>query len=72
MEIGFESLGSFSDMFSRRVGISPSKFQRSARTMVQIPHQVPPRLFPGCLSLMGCLPAAAFRNFGEAPFDALR
>ena len=72
MEVGFESLGSFSEMFSRRVGVSPSSFQRSARSMVQIPRQLPPRLFPGCLSLMGYLPTAAFRNFQEEPTPALR
>jgi AraC-like DNA-binding protein len=66
MEIGFESLGTFSDLFTRRVGISPSHYQRSARTLVQIPNEIPQRLFPGCLSLMAYLPVGAFRNFREA------
>ncbi len=70
-EVGFESLGSFSDLFARRVGMPPSAYRRSARVQVQIPGvQVPgafpPLLFPGCLSLMGYLPASAFRNFREA------
>ena len=72
MEVGFASLGSFSEMFSRRIGVAPSHFQRAARAMVQIPHQVPPRLFPGCLSLMGYLPPSVFRNFQEAPSSVLR
>src|SRR5215471_6721051 len=67
MEVGFSSLGSFSDLFARRVGTSPSAYQRQARVMVQVPGAFPQELFPGCLSLMGCLPASAFRNFQEAP-----
>ncbi|MEO8658745.1 MAG: AraC family transcriptional regulator [Bryobacteraceae bacterium] len=66
MEVGMSSLGSFSDLFWRRVGTTPSAYQRSARVMVQVPGILPPKLFPGCLSLMGMLPRAAFRNFREA------
>jgi AraC-like DNA-binding protein len=63
-EVGFDSLGSFSDLFARRVGMAPSAYQRRARVLVQAPGAVP--LFPGCLSLMGHLPLSAFRNFREA------
>jgi AraC-like DNA-binding protein len=66
MEVGFSSLGSFSDLFTRRVGTTPSAYQRQARVLVQVPGTFPPEFFPGCLSLMGCLPATAFRNFREA------
>ena len=66
MEVGFSSLGSFSDLFTRRVGTTPSAYQRHARVLVQVPGTFPPDLFPGCLSLMRCLPASAFRNFREA------
>jgi AraC-like DNA-binding protein len=66
MEIGFTSLGSFSDLFARRVGESPSSYRRRARVMVAIPGVVPQALFPGCLSLMAKLPPTAFRNFREA------
>jgi AraC-like DNA-binding protein len=66
MEVGFDSLGSFSDLFARRVGTAPSAYQRHARVMVQVPGTLPPKLFPGCLSLMACLPLSAFRNFQEA------
>ena len=66
MEVGFSSLGSFSDLFRRRVGTTPSAYQRQARVLVQVPATFPPDLFPGCLSLMGCLPPTAFRNFREA------
>jgi len=66
MEVGFSSLGSFSSLFARRVGVSPSSYQRRARLLVRVPGGFPQQLFPGCLSLMGCLPPSAFRNFREA------
>lgn len=71
-EVGFASLGSFSDLFARRVGTTPSAYQRSARVLVSVPGAVPPVLFPGCLSLMCHLPASAFRNFREASSGVLR
>lgn len=66
MEVGFSSLGSFSNLFTRRVGETPSSFRRRARSMVQVAGTLPRELFPGCLSLMTRLPASAFRNFREA------
>jgi AraC-like DNA-binding protein len=66
MEVGFSSLGSFSDLFRRRVGASPSAYQRRLRAMVAVPGTLPGVLIPGCLSLMGGLPADAFRSFREA------
>jgi len=59
MEVGFSSLGSFSDLFARRVGMPPSAYRRRARSMVAIPGTLPKELFPGCLALMG----AAFATF---------
>ncbi|MGH9310423.1 MAG: helix-turn-helix domain-containing protein [Vicinamibacterales bacterium] len=53
MEVGFSSLGSFSDLFSRRVGASPSAYRRRVRSMMAVPRVLPADLFPGCLSLMG-------------------
>jgi len=50
MEVGFSSLGSFSALFTRRVGEAPSAFQRRVRSAAD--------LTPGCLSLMGRLPSA--------------
>lgn len=70
MEVGFSSLGSFSALFSRRVGEAPSTYRRRVRAMVQVPGTLPRDLTPGCLSLMSHLPAAALaapaRNFREA------
>lgn len=59
MEVGFSSLGSFSDLFARRVGMPPTAYRRRARSMVATPGAVPKELFPGCLALMG----AAFAAF---------
>ena len=72
MEVGFSSLGSFSELFTRRFGASPSAYKRRARSMIQVPGTFPQELFPGCLSLMAFLPASAFRNFQEAQPPALR
>ena len=53
MEVGFSSHGSFSTLFARRVGVSPSEYRRRARSMVAVPGTYASHLFPGCLSLMG-------------------
>ena len=71
MEVGFSSLGSFSSLFTREVGMAPSAYQRSARTLISVPGLLPEQLFPGCLSLMCLLPASTFRNFQEAPAEVL-
>lgn len=71
MEVGFSSLGSFSSLFTREVGMAPSAYQRSARTLISVPGLLPEQLFPGCLSLMCLLPAGAFRNFQEASAQVL-
>jgi len=59
MEVGFSSLGSFSDLFARRVGLPPSTYRRRVRSMIVVPGTLPAELFPGCLALM----AAAFATF---------
>jgi AraC-like DNA-binding protein len=58
MEVGFSSLGSFSDLFARRVGMAPSVYRRQCRTRIVVPG-VTLALHAGCLSLM----AAAFAIF---------
>ena len=67
MAVGMSSLGSFSDLFTRRIGENPPDFQWRARVLVQVPGLLPVQLIPGCFSLMGLLPASALRNFEEAP-----
>lgn len=59
LEVGFSSLGSFSDLFARRIGLPPTAYRRRARSMVAVPGALPVELFPGCLNLMG----AAFATF---------
>lgn len=59
LEVGFNSLGSFSDLFTRRVGVAPSVFRKRARTAIAVPGIVPSMRAPGCLTLM----AAAFAIF---------
>jgi AraC-like DNA-binding protein len=49
---GFSSLGTFSYVFTRKFGLSPSAFRREARTLVQVPATLPLKLYPGCLTLM--------------------
>jgi AraC-like DNA-binding protein len=66
MEVGFSSLGSFSDLFRRRVGVTPSQYRQRLRRLVQVPGTLPWELVPGCFTLMGRLPPEAFRSFREA------
>ncbi len=70
MEVGFSSVGSFSSLFTERIGEAPSAYRRRVRAMVQVPGSIPAVLTPGCLLLMGRLPASAFarpvRSFREA------
>lgn len=56
MEVGFSSLGSFSVLFTRRVGETPSAYRRRMRPMVVVPGAIPEILVPGCLTLMSLLP----------------
>ena len=62
LEVGFQSLGSFSTTFARRVGANPTEYRRQLRPLIQVPGTWPPALTPGCLNLF----VHAFRNFGEA------
>ncbi len=54
---GFSSLGSFSALFTRRAGLSPSAFQRRYRPASGRLNQLPAELIPGCFSLMAGFPA---------------
>ena len=66
MEVGFSSLGSFSSLFARRVGESPSAYQRRMRVLVQVPGTLTATMFPGCLSLLSKLPPGSLSSFREA------
>ena len=60
LEVGFSSVGSFSSLFARRMGASPSAYRR---TLVQVPADLV-AVIPGCLGALTRLP---IRNFREAP-----
>ena len=62
LDVGFGSLGTFSHVFKRRVGMTPSAYRRMVRPMVQVPGEIPRQLVPGCFSLMGG-PVDEVRNF---------
>jgi len=71
MEVGFSSLGSFSDLFTRRLGTTPSAYQRRLRPLVRVPGTLPRELVPGCLSLMASLPPSAFSQFSRSAAGVL-
>ncbi len=67
MAVGFSSLGSFSALFTRRVGESPSVFRRRMR---HAPAGDPGSALsrqPGCFSLIAALPSD--RSFREASVE---
>jgi len=69
MEVGFSSLGSFSSLFRRAVGETPSAYQRRFQQVEKPAGTVPPALTPGCLSLMAAPPpntTGAESSFREA------
>ena len=51
-DVGFSSLGSFSALFTRRVGRSPSAYRADIKATTT-PAERPAVLYPGCLNLMG-------------------
>jgi AraC-like DNA-binding protein len=69
LEVGFSSLGSFSDSFTRRVGESPSAYRRRVRTLAQVPAALTSVIAPGCLSLMAWLPESAASQFPRSVAD---
>jgi AraC-like DNA-binding protein len=55
LEAGFSSLGTFSYVFARRVGLAPTIYRQKVRSMMRSPGEIPDQLIPGCFSLM-CSP----------------
>jgi AraC-like DNA-binding protein len=47
-DLGFSSLGSFSTLFHRRVGMSPAEFRRQVRAWVSVPGHQPWAFIPFC------------------------
>ena len=52
MDVGFSSLGSFSDWFARRAGTAPSSYRERVRSEMTTPGVLPETHTPGCLTLM--------------------
>jgi len=52
MESGFSSLGTFSYVFKRRVGVTPTVYRQNVRSIMNHRTEVPAQLIPGCFSLM--------------------
>ncbi len=53
MEAGFSSLGTFTYVFTRRVGVPPTIYRQNLRSMMDGRGEIPAQLIPGCFSLMG-------------------
>jgi AraC-like DNA-binding protein len=47
-DVGFTSLGSFSTLFHREVGLSPAQFRRRVRAWVTVPGRHPWAFMPFC------------------------
>jgi AraC-like DNA-binding protein len=59
-DVGFTSLGSFSTLFRRRVGLSPAEFRRRARAWATVPG----------LPLIPFVPFCFAHRFGPLPLIA--
>ena len=65
LDAGFSSLGSFSSLFTRRVGVAPRDWQRRVRRVLPSADLWPAIWIPGCF-----LARHAPGTFGEAMFGA--
>jgi AraC-like DNA-binding protein len=51
-DVGFSSLGSFSALFSRRVGVPPTAWQRRMVALAQSPGGIATASVPHCFATM--------------------
>jgi AraC-like DNA-binding protein len=68
LDVGFSSVGSFSALFRRMVGVSPSEYQRTLRAVSQCPEVVAPVLVPFCF-LIAFAPSSAKIAILEKPLS---
>jgi AraC-like DNA-binding protein len=47
-DVGYSSLGTFSALFTRRMGVSPSAWQKRVRTQVAVPEAIARLYIPCC------------------------
>jgi AraC-like DNA-binding protein len=62
LDVGFSSLGSFSTLFRRQVGVSPIEYRRRVRSWISVPGRFPWVFVPVCF----------WQHFGPsraAPYD---
>jgi AraC-like DNA-binding protein len=52
MEAGFSSLGTFTYVFTQRVGMPPTVYRKKARSIMNHAGEIPDQFIPGCFSLM--------------------
>jgi AraC-like DNA-binding protein len=64
-EVGFSSLGSFSNLFAYRVGLSPSEYRSYACSTISVPSKVRALFVPSCFFTM-LYGTREKRNFREA------
>src|SRR5687768_15313802 len=48
VSVGFSSIGSFSSLFAKKTGMSPSQYQRELRRLIQVPDHLPMMVIPYC------------------------
>jgi AraC-like DNA-binding protein len=49
-KVGYSSVGSFSSLFSEKVGIPPSQYRRKLRNLANQPHSFPMQSIPLCFA----------------------
>ncbi len=49
--VGFDSLGSFTTLFKRRAGVTPSEYQRQQLERKAAIRKEPARFIPGCFAM---------------------
>ncbi len=57
LEVGCDSLGSFTTLFTRRIGLPPAAYRQRGRARIQVPASFASSPIAGCYSLMWGWPA---------------